>query len=213
MGQQNSAPTGFQRSGLRRIRGGNAIDATRAEALDDAIQFHHHIEDDMRIGRGESRFDTYIRLTEAVLTTADRFLTWLRGPNRLLIEFGDIVNQDTLLPTGNTNAGGNMAQLHDNEQVDITVSAVDGKGFASADTITYAVDDETVVTVVGGTDEDTQTATLVAGVPGSAVVTITDAGAVDSTTGLPLSATLAVDVIAAGAVAINVAVGTPVLQP
>jgi len=167
----------------------------------------------MALQPGEDRDATYARLEHAVLTTAETFLAWLHGPNRLLIEFGDIVNQDTLLPTGNTNAGGNMAQLHDNEQVDITVSAVDGKGFASADTITYEVDDETVVTVVGGTDEDTQTATLVAGVPGSAVVTITDSGAVDSTTGLPLSATLAVDVIAAGAVAINVAVGTPVLQP
>jgi hypothetical protein len=195
------------------VSGRFLIDATRAEALDDAIRFHNDIRGDMRIERGENRDDTYARLTVAVLDTADTFLAWLRGPTRLLIEFGDIVQQDTLLPTGNTNAGGNMAQLHDNEQVDITVSAVDGKGFASADTITYAVDDETVVTVVGGTDEDTQTATLVAGNPGSAVVTITDSAAVDSTTGLPLSATLAVDVIAAGAVAINVAVGTPVLQP
>lgn len=166
----------------------------------------------MRVSRGENRDETYERLTSAVLTTADNFLTWLRGPTRLLIEFGDIVNQDTLLPTGNTNAGGNMAQLHDNEQVDITVAAVDAKGFESADALTYVSADETVATVLGATDDDSHTATIVAGNPGSTTVTVTDPTAIDPVTGAAIFATIAVDVVAAGAVTVQVTEGTPVPQ-
>lgn len=194
------------------VSGGPAIDATRAEALDDAIEFHSRIDGDLRLRRGESTDETYARLTEAVLNTADTFLVWLRGPTRLLIEFGDIVNQDTSLPTGNTNAGGNAMQLHDNEQCDVTVSAVDAKGFESADAIVYESADETVATVVGATDDDSHTATIVAGVPGSTVVTVTDPTAIDPITGAAIFASIAVDVVAAGAVTIKVAEGTPVPQ-
>ena len=166
----------------------------------------------MRLIRGESRDDTYARLADAVLATAEVFLTWLRGPTRLLIEFGDIVNQDTLLPTGNTNAGGNAMQLHDNEQADVTVSAVDAKGFESADAIVYLSADETIATVVGATDEDSHTATIVAGVPGSTTVTVSDPTAIDPVTGAAIFATIAVDVVAAGAVSVNVVEGSPVPQ-
>ncbi|MES2210992.1 MAG: hypothetical protein V4515_12570 [Chloroflexota bacterium] len=166
----------------------------------------------MRLRAGESADDTYARLTKAVLTTADAFFAWLRGPTRLLIEFGDIVKQDSLLPTGNTNAGGNMAQLHDNEQVDVTVKAVDAKGFESSDALTYVSADETVATIVGATDEDSHTATIVAGNPGSTTVTVTDPTAIDPATGAPIFATIAVDVLAAGAVTVQVTEGTPVPQ-
>ena len=104
-------------------------------------------------------------------------------------------------------------QLHDNEQVDVTVRPVDAKGFESADALEYVVADETIATVVGATDEDSHTATIVAGVPGSTTVTITDPTAVDPATGNPLFVTIAVDTLPAGASALDVEVGTPVPQP
>jgi hypothetical protein len=105
-----------------------------------------------------------------------------------------------------------MAQLHDNEQVDVTISAVDAKGFETADAITYEVV-EGDVTVVGATDEDSHTATIVAGTPGPYRVTATDATAIDPVTNLPLAADISGVVSPAGAVSISVTEGTPVVQP
>lgn len=188
------------------------MDQLRVDALLAALDFHENVDGDFALTPGESRADTYARLRTAVLETADDFLCWLRGPNRLLITFGQVIHQNTLLPTGNHNAGGTVAQLHDNEQVDITVVAVDAKGFESADALTYAVGDETICTVVGATDEDSHTATIVAGNPGSTTVTVTDPTAVDPATSQPIFATIAVDVLPAGAVTITVTEGTPVPQ-
>ena len=63
-------------------------------------------------------------------------------------------------------------QLHDNEQFTLTVQAADSKGVPLQDTITWSVDDEAVATLT--VSADTQSATVVAGLPGSAVVTVSD---------------------------------------
>lgn len=80
-------------------------------------------------------------------------------------------------------------QLHDTEQFTLTLEAQDSKGFAVADTLTWTVDDPNVVSLQ--VSSDTMSATILAGAPGSAVVTITDG---------TLTATEAVDVVP-GAVA------------
>lgn len=189
------------------------MDDARALALTKALDFHADIDGDMRLQVGEDRDATYRRLEQAVLATAETWLAWLRGPTHLIVSFGPIVNQETKLPTGSTHTGGTTMQLHDNEQVDVTVRPVDAKGFESADALEFTVSDDTVVSVVGATDEDSHTATLVAGNPGSAVVTITDPTAIDPATSAPIFVTIAVDTLPAGAVALNVEVGTPVVQP
>lgn len=96
-------------------------------------------------------------------------------------------------------------QLHDDEQFELTVSAVDSKGAATADTFTATSSDENVVTVVDS-DADGKTFMVVAGMPGSAVVSIAEAD------GGPLSFTEAVDVVAGDAALISVVEGTPTKQ-
>jgi hypothetical protein len=138
---------------------------------------------------------------DRVITTAETLFAWLVGPAFLDITVGQIVDQTTKAPTGTTHTGGTM-QLHDNEQCQLTVSEADAKGVALQDTLTWAVADSTVATLaVAG---DTQSATLVAGLPGSTVVTVTDGA---------LSATLAVDVVPGTVTTISIAAGTPEVQP
>jgi hypothetical protein len=98
---------------------------------------------------------------------------------------------------------GAVMQIHDNEQYAITVSAVDSKGFPTTDVFTTAVDNPDVISVVDD-DQDGRTFTVVAGNPGSAVITISDG---------TLSVTEAVDVVVGEAVTISVQEGAPEDQP
>lgn len=140
---------------------------------------------------------------DRVLNTADIFLAWLEKPIRISINVGNILDQKSGKPTGNKYGGSGIMQLHDNEKVDLTVTETDAKGVALKDTLTWTSDnaDGTIITLQ--VSNDTQTCTVVAGVPGSAVVTVTDG---------TLSATLAVDVIPGTATAIQIVPGTPVTQ-
>lgn len=164
------------------------VDATaqRLQALEFAVTLHS---------------PSFNGTTDQVLSTATGLFDWLVGPAFLDILAGVIVDQTTGKPTGTTHAGGTM-QLHDNEQCQLTVSEADAKGVALKDTLTWAIADNTVakLTVAG----DTQSALLVAGVPGSTVVTVTDG---------TLSATMAVDVVPGAVATISVAAGTPAVQP
>ena len=180
------------------------MDDLRAIALADALTLHDQIEHDFELTPGVDRAVTYAQAQQAVLNTAETFLAWLRGPVRLDITI--------TVPAGAKTQGDTM-QLHDNEQADVTVTPVDAKGFESSDALTYAVGDATVCTVVGADDADSHTATIVAGVPGSTTVTVTDPTAIDPATGNPLFATIAVDVVPAGAVTLTVTEGAPVPQP
>lgn len=115
-------------------------------------------------------------------------------PARLSISVGPITKQ-----------GEGTVQLHDDEQVTFAVSAVDSKGFPTSDTFTAVTSDETVITITDD-DADAKTFLAVAGVPGSAVVTITE-------TDGPLTVTEAFDVVTGDAVTIKVEEGTPEKQP
>lgn len=164
------------------------VDATAQRQL----ALHYAVELLSPLGTGDA---------DRVITTAETLFAWLVGPAFLDITVGLIVDQTTKAPTGTTHTGGTM-QLHDNEQCQLTVSEADAKGVALKDTLTWAIADATVATItVAG---DTQTATLVAGLPGSTIVTVTDG---------TLSATMAVDVVPGSVATISVAAGTPVVQP
>ena len=141
------------------------------------------------------------------LAYAQRCYRFLRGdlPVALLIKIGPLVDQGTLLihPSHFVHyPGGTMPQMKDTQQFSIHVDAVDAKGVEVSDSFTATVADEAVCTLVAETDRDTWT--VVAGLPGTTVVTVTDG---------TLSATLAVDVIAGDVVAINIIAGDVVDQP
>lgn len=138
---------------------------------------------------------------DRVITTAEALFAWLVGPAFMDITPGEITDQTTGKPTGTTHTGGTM-QLHDNEQSTLTVSEADAKGVALKDTLTWAIADSTVAALQVASD--TQSALLVAGLPGSTVVTVTDG---------TLSATLAVDVVPGTVATVSIAAGTPVVQP
>jgi hypothetical protein len=136
-----------------------------------------------------------------VLGTADVLYRWLTRPVTLTLAAGPAVNQTTGQPT-TTPTGVPQMQLHDNEQVDLSVTTADAKGFATADSLTWMSSDESVATVT--VSADSKTGTVVAGNPGSAVITVSDG---------TLSATEAIDVVPAGTATISIAEGTPVEQP
>lgn len=138
-----------------------------------------------------------------LLDAADVFYGWLTSPVTLTLTAGPAVDQTTGQPT-TTPTGVPQMQLHDNEQVDLTVDTRDAKGFETPADITWTSSDETVVTITGADDGDSKTATAVAGNPGSAVITVSDGN---------LSATVAIDVVPAGTATISIGEGTPVEQP
>lgn len=182
-------------------------DPIRAAALQAAVAFHGSVGDlDLRLGVASD--ETIAAGELAVLDTAERFLTWLRGPARLIVTVGVVVDQTTGLPTGTPIPQGAPVQIHDNEQYDLTVSFEDAKGFATTDTdpVSWTSSDETVATVA--VSPDTLTGTVVAGNPGSAVVTVE----VTLADGTVLTATEAVDVVPAGAATINLAEGPVSVQ-
>jgi hypothetical protein len=140
---------------------------------------------------------------EAILHRALQFARFLQGadPVALALHVGPARRQNTTVRTFGSRKEATMAQLHDDEQFDVSVEAKDSKGFDVPDTFTATIDDESVATVTSG--EDGRTFTVVAGNPGSAVLTVTDG---------TLSATLAVDVVPGSVALINLTAGEPVHQ-
>jgi len=133
-----------------------------------------------------------------VFDIAERLYQWLAKPLppvHLNVTVGPVSKQNTHTKDG-------IMQLRDDEQVDLSVTATDAKGQpVTGDTVTWTVDDESVVTLK--VSDDTKTATVVAGTVGSAVVTLTDG---------TVTATEAVDVVAGDVALVTIAVGTPVKQ-
>jgi len=136
-----------------------------------------------------------------VLATAETFAAWLRGTVSIHLVRGQVVDEATGLPTGTTN-GGTAMQIHDNEQFTLTAVTEDAKGFPTTDPLTWSVDNADAVSLV--VSDDTQSCTVVAGNPGSAVVTVTDG---------TLTATEAVDVVPAGTALITLSEGPVSEQP
>jgi hypothetical protein len=100
-------------------------------------------------------------------------------------------------------------QLHDTEQVDLTVAVSDVKGAiisddpgTTTDDVSWTIDNTSVASLT--ISADTRTCTIVAGLPGSGVVTVSLGD---------LTATQAVDVIPSGATKLEISEGTPVPQP
>lgn len=132
--------------------------------------------------------------THEVLPLADTFAEWVarRTPVRMQVTVGDVTEQKEEEPM----------QIHDNEQFTLTVSEQDAKGFPVIDQVEWTVDNESVVTLQ--VSDDKQSCLVVAGNPGSAVITITDGN---------LSATEAVDVVAGQAALISIQEGAVEPQP
>jgi hypothetical protein len=168
------------------------VNPERALALTEAVKLHAESFGDVQFE--ESR--------NAVLATAVRFYAFLTGPATASVTFGPIVKQNTLEPTGK--AGSAMAQIHDDEEFDIVLTAADAKGAEVLDRVgddtdnpTFTSSDESVFTY-RTFNEDPRKATVVAGMPGSAVGTITLG---------ELTITHAVDVVAGDIATVNITEG------
>lgn len=148
---------------------------------------------------GVDRTVTIAQAETAVRHTADIFWAWAAGTTSLRITPGPVTSQTTGLPTGTTSEGNTM-QLHDDEQVTYTVDTEDAKGFDTDETLEWSADNTDVITLVPG--ENGRTCTVLAGVPGSAIITVT-APNLDP----PLSATEAIDVLVGGTATITLAAG------
>lgn len=134
-----------------------------------------------------------------LIDLAQEMYDWLTVPPppvSLALEVGEIHKQnDPEEPT--------PVQIHDDEQFTLTVQAKDAKGFDVTDAnLSWSVDDSTVATLQ--VSDDNQSAVVVAGNPGSAVVTLTDGN---------LTVTEAVDVVPGGVALITLAEGTVEKQP
>jgi len=143
----------------------------------------------------------------ALKATATTIYDWYVGPVAIYVTIGTVLNQDTGQPTGTVLKGTPM-QLHDDEKVDLSVIVTSAKGAPIADDpsttgddLTWTSDDSTVAGLA--VSDDTRTCTVLAGVVGSTVVTVSLG---------ELSATLAVDVIPGDAAVITIGEGVPSKQ-
>jgi hypothetical protein len=132
----------------------------------------------------------------ALAQTMFEWLTTPATPVRLTLVVGPVTRQG--VPQQHENEEQNTVQIHDDEQFSLTVQATDAKGFPTTDpNLSWSVDNADVLSLV--VSEDKQSATVVAGVPGSAVVTLTDG---------TLTVTEAVDVVPGGVALITLTEGT-----
>jgi hypothetical protein len=169
------------------------VNPERALALTEAVRLHADSFGDVQPSTGR----------RAVVDTANVFYTFLTGAAAVAVHYGPIVKQESRTPTGQT--GGAHVQIHDDEEFDITLTdAADAKGAPIADRPgdttddpTFSSSDESVFTY-RTFDEDPRKATVVAGMPGSAVGTIT-LGAVQ--------VTHAVDVVPGDVATVNIVEG------
>ena len=170
-------------------------------AMAQALNLHHGSWPELITDVGTDNADAALR------ATATTIYDWVTGPVAIYVTIGTVLNQDTGQPTG-TILKGTPMQLHDDEQVDLTVAVASAKGSpipddpaTSGDDLTWASDDSTIASLA--VSSDTRTCTVAAGVTGSTVVTVTLG---------ELAATLAVDVIPGDAAVITIGEGVPTKQ-
>jgi hypothetical protein len=168
------------------------VNTARAQALTEAVTLHAASFNDTQ--PGAARAD--------VIATAEAFYRFLTGPASLSVAFGPIVKQQTHAETGK--AGTAMAQIHDDEEFDLELSAADAKGAEvldragdTTDDATWTSSDEAVFTYLVD-PANPRKATVVAGLPGSAVGTV-NLGTI--------TITHAVDVVAADVATVNLTEG------
>lgn len=138
-----------------------------------------------------------------VLERAHAYFEWLtrRIPATIALTAGEVTKQPQQEEQ-------NPMQIHDDEQFDVTLTVKDAKGATiTGDAITVTVDNPEVVSAVALADGSGYT--LVAGTPGSAVVTF-DAGADDN--GNEVKVTEAVDVVPGNVATVTITEGTATKQ-
>ena len=143
-----------------------------------------------------------------VTTAATIYYQWLEGPAFLLMTV-DTTTFDQSAPEGPgtpTVRKGNNVQLTDLQQVTLSVAEVDSKNQPVADSLVWSVDDGTVISLVPSAD--TQSCLCVAGVDGTATVTVTD-----NSVNPPLSASDVITVVSSAATSLVISEGTPEDQP
>ena len=163
--------------------------AERADALAYAVELHR-----TRFQRCDG---------PDVLRTASKFFDWLTAPIRLAIRIESVVDQATGKPTeweGNT--------VKDTSKAQLSIEGEDAKNQPTniGTDIQWSSADESIATVT--TDPNDGSVWLVAGLPGSTVITATWP---DSPTGT-VSGTFAVDVTSSDAVSLTISAGPEVLQ-
>lgn len=134
---------------------------------------------------------TGLQLDQAeTLPLATKFYGWLVGPASMSLSFGPIVDQDTEEPTGRN--GSAMTQLRDSQKFTVSLTAQDAKGAevlddasTTADDAVWTSDNEAAFTVEVDASNP-RSATVIAGTPGSGVLTVAIG---------EITATLAVDVV------------------
>lgn len=143
-----------------------------------------------------------------VTTVADIYYAWLEGPAVMFLTV-DPTTFDQAAPEGPgqpTVRKGMIVQLTDLQQVTLSVAEQDSKGQPVADSLVWSVDNGDVISLVPSAD--TQSCLCVAGVDGTAVVTVTD-----NSVNPPLTASDTITVVSSAATSLVINEGTPEDQP
>ena len=145
------------------------------------------------------------QLSQDIVSLFNTFLMLIAGtPYQLIITPGKISHQSDPSKVRDPHfTPGGAVQIHDDEQFPLQVQAVDTKGFPVPDTsaVTFSSSDDTVLSLQ---DDGSGGTNVVAGQPGSAVITGSDGN---------LSGTLAVDVTAGDIAALSITAGAVEKQP
>jgi len=144
-----------------------------------------------------------------VVRIADIFYQFLTGPAVLSLTPAALTyEQGSQAGPGTPTLlkGPHLVQLTDTQQVLLSVAEADSKGSPVSDQLSWAVDNPGVIAIAPSAD--TQSCECVAGVPGTATVTVTD----NSVTP-PLTGSEAFTVVAGAATSLVITAGTPQDQP
>ncbi|MCW2915515.1 MAG: hypothetical protein JWN52_3583 [Actinomycetia bacterium] len=176
-----------------------AATQVRQTALDAALAMHLGIRGDLTLRGGKP--EAIAAAENEIRSTAEIFAVWINGTTSLRLSAGPVSKQTTGRRVSKPNLlGAAIMQIHDDEKFTLTVDTRDAKGFETADEISWLVDDGTVVSL--SVSPDGRSCDVVAGSPGSAVITVTD-----TSTTPALVATEAVDVVPGGTATIAIAEG------
>jgi hypothetical protein len=143
-----------------------------------------------------------------VTTVATIYYRWLEGPAVMFMTV-DPTTFDQAAPEGPgtpTIRKGTAVQLTDLQQVTLSVAEQDSKQQPVSDTLDWSVDNSAVIAITPSAD--TQSCLCVAGVDGSATVTVTD-----NTVTPPLTASDTITVVSSAATSLVINEGTPEDQP
>ena len=143
-----------------------------------------------------------------VTTVATIYYQWLEGPAFLLLTV-DTTTFDQSAPEGpgtTTIRKGMTVQLTDLQQVTLSVGEVDAKGQPVSDSLSWSVDNSDVIAI--SPSADTQSCLCVAGVDGTATVTVAD-----NSVNPPLTASDTLTVVSSAATSLLINEGTPEDQP